>query len=210
MVANKNYHFDYKSFIAKHGGGTISKYRAGQTIYAQGDPADALFYIISGTVRIAVTSEFGKEALIALLGDHDFFGEGSLDGHLLRKSTLVAERDSKIARFDLTLVNRAFDTDAKFSRFLMLFIVGRSERLKEKLVDFIFHSSEKRLAQLLLTLANDPSETIPSNQNTLAMMIGTTRSRVNLFMNKFRKLGYIDYNGHVQVHPSLVNIVLEE
>jgi CRP/FNR family transcriptional regulator, cyclic AMP receptor protein len=206
-MPNKNHDFHPKSFIAKHGGGTISRYRAGQTVYAQGDSADALFYIIRGTVRIVITSEFGKEAVVALLGGCDFFGEGCLDKHPERRSTLVVERDSQIARFDLALVNRALRTDANFSRLLMFFMVGRSERLKERLVTFIHHSSEERLAQLLLTLASDLSGAIPSDQNTLAMMVGTTRGRVNLFMNKFRKLGYIDYDGDIQVHPSLANII---
>jgi CRP-like cAMP-binding protein len=122
----------------------------------------------------------------------------------------VAERDSKIARFDIALVNRAIETDAKFSRLLMFFIVGRSERLRERLVNFVLYSSEKRLARLLLTLANDVSGAIPSDQNTLAMMVGTTRPRINTFMNKFRKRGYVDYNGDIQVHATLANVISEE
>ena len=208
--------FDYRSFIIKHGGGAVSKYNEKQTIYAQGDIADALFYIISGTVKVTILSEYGKEAVIGILGAGDFFGEGCLDGQLLRNSTIAATGPCEIVRFDHAVVVRAMREDQEFANVFMRFILERNQKLQADLIDQLFNSSEKRLARILLTLANaglEPqSNTIAMavNQEMLASMVGTTRSRINQFMNKFRKLGYIDYNGHIKVNTSLLSLILQD
>jgi len=208
--------FDYRAFIAKHGQGTISKYEEGKTIYAQGDSADGLYYIISGSVKVVVNSEHGKVAMIAMLEVGDFFGEGCLDGHLMRSSTIVTATECEIARFNMAAVTRALKDDRDFSEIFLMFLLNRNEKLRLDLVAHLFNSSEKRLARILLTLAHGglPPKTefidVAINQETLAMMVGTTRPRINQFMNKFRKLGYIEYNGHIKIKNSLMNVILDD
>ncbi len=208
--------FDHRAFMAKYGGGSVSKYEDREIIYAQGDPSDALFYIISGTAKASFVSEFGKEAIIAILAAGDFFGEGCLDDNLRRNSTISATGECEIARFDRASVNRALATDLAFGESFLNFLMTKNAKLQADLVDQMFNSSEKRLARMLLTLANSELGnqsnyiTIPINQETLANMVGTTRSRINQFMNKFRKLGYIDYNGRIKVNNSLLNLILHD
>jgi CRP/FNR family transcriptional regulator, cyclic AMP receptor protein len=216
MAEDQEKHFDYRAFIAKHGGGAISKFSDKHTIYAQGDSADALFYIVSGSVKVTIFSEYGKEAVIGILAAGDFFGEGCLDGQLLRNSTIGATSASEIVRLDRSVVFRALHEDPAFAQFFMHFILERNQKLQADLIDQLFNSSEKRLARILLTLANTglgtQSNTISMaiSQEMVATMVGTTRSRINQFMNKFRKLGYIDYNGHIEVNNSLLNLILHD
>jgi CRP/FNR family cyclic AMP-dependent transcriptional regulator len=215
MAVHDSDHFDHKAFIAANGG-SILKYDEGKVVFAQGDPANALFYIIEGTLEVTVNSEFGKEGVIAVLKPGDFFGEGCLDGQLLQTSSIVATSKCEIARFDASTIKRVFGIDAAFARLFLVYILERNEALKATLVDHLFNSSEKRLARILLTLASielgSKSEYIimPVDQETLAKMVGTTRSRISTFMNKFRKMGYIEYNGKIKVHNSLLNVILRE
>jgi len=208
--------FDYRTFIAKYDGGAISKFSDGQIIFAQGDSIEALYYIVSGTVKVTVNSEFGKEAVIAILEAGDFFGEGCVDGHLLQGSTVTTTSACEIMRIERATVSRALSNDPTFANLFLSYVLGRNEKLKEDLVDQLFNSSEKRLARILLTLANSGLSaksnfiTIPINQEMLAHMVGTTRSRINQFMNKFRKMGYIDYNGSIKVNNSLLNLILHD
>jgi len=213
-VLNTKTSFDIRTFLAKHEGGTISKYHDHETVYAQGDPADAVFYIVSGAVKVTIVSEHGKEAIIAILGAGDFFGEGCLDGNLLRSLTITTTTACKIARFDRKAIMGALEDDPAFSHMFLSFVLDRNQKLQADLVDQLFNSSEKRLARILMTLASsgldDQSNMIiiPITQETLAHMVGTTRSRINQFMTRFRKLGYIEYNGKIRVHNSLLNIIL--
>jgi CRP/FNR family cyclic AMP-dependent transcriptional regulator len=215
MAEHKHDRFDYRAFIAKHGG-IASKFADHQIIFAQGDPADALFYVVNGSVKVTINSEFGKEAVIAILGSGDFFGEGCLDRHLPQNATIVTTSDCEIARFDRSVVNSALSDDHEFSKLFLGFLLDRNQKLTADLIDQLFNSSEKRLARILLTLANSELGaqsnfiTIPMNQELLAQMVGTTRSRINQFMNKFRKLGYINYNGKIEVHNSLLNLILHD
>ena len=207
--------FDYKAFGAKYSGVVISKSADRQIVFAQGDPANAIFYIISGSFKVTIISEHGKEAVIAMLGSGDFFGEGCLDGHLLQSSTIASTTAGEIVRFDRATILQALRDDRAFSNLFLRFILDRNQKLQADLVDQLFNSSEKRLARILMTLAtvglNDRSSviSIPITQETLANMVGTTRSRINQFMTKFRKLGYIDYDGQIRVHHSLLNIILD-
>jgi CRP/FNR family transcriptional regulator, cyclic AMP receptor protein len=195
-------------------GKRVVSYERKQVVFAQGDPADAVFYIQHGRVKLTVVSKQGKEAVVALLGPDEFFGEGCLAGQLLRMSTATATEDSTIFRLDKKVMVRLLHTDARFSGMFTTYLLSRNIRFEEDLVDQLFNSSEKRLARILLLLAHFGKEgkhepVIPKiSQETLAGMIGTTRSRVSHFMNKFRKLGFIDYNGGMLVHSSLLNIVL--
>ena len=215
MPNDKRAAFDYRGFIAKHGGATVVKFADEQTIYAQGDPSDALFYIVSGAVKVTVISEYGKEAVVGILRAGDFFGEGCLDGPPSRNSTIVATADSEIVRIDRAVAARELHDDAAFGEVFMSFLLQRNQKLQGDLLDQLFNSSEKRLARILLILANSEmgaqTTTIPMalSQETLATMVGTTRSRINQFMNKFRRLGYIDYNGKIEVRNSLVNLILD-
>jgi CRP-like cAMP-binding protein len=215
MTNEAHENFDHQEFITKHGG-AVSDYSDRQAVYMQGDPADALFYIVSGTAKVTILSEYGKEAVIALLGTGDFFGEGCVDGQLLRNSTIAATSKCEIARFDRAVINRALSQDSVFAGLFMHFILERNQKLQADLVDQLFNSSEKRLARILLTLANSGLGTqsnvitMAINQEMLATMVGTTRSRINQFMNKFRKLGYIEYNGKIKVNNSLLNLILHE
>jgi len=217
MRTHSTGNFDYKAFMAKYDDGTISKFEKAIAVYTQGDPAKSIFYIISGAVKVVVNSEQGKIAVIAMLEAGDFFGEGCLDGHLLEMSTIVTASKSEIIRFNLEVVLRALKEDHDFSKTFMMFLLSRNDKLRTDLVAHLFDSSEKRLARILLTLANTGLATesefidVPINQETLAMMVGTTRPRINSFMNKFRKFGYIDYSaGHIKVRSSLMNVILDD
>jgi CRP/FNR family cyclic AMP-dependent transcriptional regulator len=209
--------FDPQEFLSKANGGRgISDYRKDQIVFRQGDRADAVFYIQSGKVKKTVVSEQGKEAVVALLGSGDFFGEGCLAGEELRLSTVSALTKCVIARVSKADITRVIHTEPAFAELFIAHLLARNSRVEEDLVDQLFNSSEKRLARMLLLLANFGKEGRPEpiiakiSQETLAEMIGTTRSRVSFFMNKFRELGLIDYNGHIEVHSSLLNVVLRD
>ena len=209
--------FDPKVFLAKvNGGRSVSNYRKDQVVYTQGALADSVFYIQSGKVKKTVVSEQGKEAVVALLGADDFFGEGCLTGQPLRLSTASAMAQCVIVRIAKADVTRVIHEEPTFAELFIAHLLSRNSRVEADLVDQLFNSSEKRLARLLLLLANFGKEGQPMpviakiSQETLAEMIGTTRSRVSRFMNKFRQLGLIDYNGHIEVPRSLLNVVLRE
>jgi CRP/FNR family cyclic AMP-dependent transcriptional regulator len=209
--------FDPKAFLAKADGGrTISKYRKDQTVFSQGEAADAVFYIQQGKIKITVVSEQGKEAVVAILGTGDFFGEGCLTAQSLRMATVTAMMECEIMRLEKEAIIRVIHEEPTFAEMFMSHLLSRTIRVEADLVDQLFNSSEKRLARALLLLANFGKEGKPEaviakiSQETLAEMIGTTRSRVSSFMNKFRQLGFIDYNGHLEVHSSLLNVVLHD
>lgn len=209
--------FDPKAFLARVGsGGTVGTYTADQAVFSQGDPADAVFYIQKGKVKITVVSEQGKEAVVALLGPKDFFGESALAGQAKRISSAVAISDAVITRIEKATIIKLIHDEPAFAEAFIAHLLGRAVRVEADLIDQLFNSSEKRLARLLLLLAKFGKETDPEpmiakiSQETLAQMIGTTRARVSFFMNKFRRLGFISYNGHIEVHTSLLNAVLHD
>jgi len=209
--------FDPKAFLAKaNGGRTISKYRTNQIVFAQGDLADSVFYIHDGKVKVTVISEQGKEAVVAVLGADEFCGEGCLTGQPLRIATARAMTDCKIMRLEKAAMIRVLHDEPAFSEMFVSHLLTRTIRVEADLVDQLFNSSEKRLARALLLLANFGKEGRPEpiiakvSQETLAEMVGTTRSRVSHFMNKFRQLGFIDYNGSIEVHSSLLSVVLAD
>jgi CRP/FNR family transcriptional regulator, cyclic AMP receptor protein len=209
--------FTPKVFLAKVGTGKkISKYRKDQIIFAQGEIADAVFYIQEGKVKIVVISDQGKEAVVAILEPNQFFGEGCLNGQSIRIATATAMEDCLLTSITKTAMKAVLKNEPKFSEMFVTYLISRNSRVEEDLIDQLFNSSEKRLARLLLLLAHFGKEGRPQpidvnfDQGTLAEMIGTTRSRVSSFMNKFRKLGFISYNGKVEVHRSLLNAVLHE
>jgi CRP-like cAMP-binding protein len=209
--------FDPKSFLAKVGEGRSSgKYRNNQIIFSQGEPADAVFYVQKGKIKVTVISEQGKEAVVAILGANDFLGEGCLAGQPRRMATATAMTDSVAVRLEKAAIIRVIHDEPAFSEMFIAHLLARTIRVEEDLVDQLFNSSEKRLARLLLLLANFGKEGKPEpaiakiSQETLAEMIGTTRSRVSFFMNKFRKLGFIEYNGGMKIHSSLLNVVLHD
>ena len=209
--------FDAKVFLAKVGAGkAILEFRKNQNVFEQGDVADTVFYIQKGRVKLTVLSEQGKEAVVAILGPGQFFGEGCMNGHRLRMSTTTAMEDGVITSITKAAMIAALHDEPKFSELFMAHLLTRNSRIEEDLIDQLFNSSERRLARLLLLLANFGKEGSPQSinpnisQETLAEMIGTTRSRVSHFMNKFRKLGLISYNGHIEVHNSLLSAVLHE
>jgi CRP-like cAMP-binding protein len=209
--------FDPKVFLAKVNGGLgLRDYRKDQIVYRQGDPADAVFYIQSGKVKKTVVSEQGKEAVVAILDTGNFFGEGCLTGELLRLATVSTLMNCVIARISKADITRVIHEEPAFAELFIAHLLARNSRVEEDLVDQLFNSSEKRLARTLLLLANFGKEGRPEpiiakvSQETLAEMIGTTRSRVSFFMNKFRKLGLIDYNGSIEIHSSLLNVVLRD
>ena len=209
--------FDPKAFLSKvNGGRAISDYRQEKIVYRQGDPADSVFYIQSGKVKTTVVSEQGKEAVVAVLGIDDFFGEGCLAGQPLRLSTVSAMTQCVIVRIAKADITRVIHDEPAFAELFIAHLLARNSRVEEDLVDQLFNSSEKRLARILLLLANFGKEGRPEpiiakiSQETLAEMIGTTRARVSFFMNRFRKLGLIDYNGHIEIHSSLLNVVLHD
>jgi CRP-like cAMP-binding protein len=209
--------FDPNVFLAKVGKGrTLADYKKNQRVFSQGDPADAIFYIQNGKVKITVVSKQGKEAVVAILGANDFFGEGCLAGQPLRMASASAMAESSILRLEKPGVVRVLHHEPAFSEMFLRYLLSRNIRIEEDLVDLLFNSSEKRLARVLLLLANfgkegKPELVIPKiSQETLAEIVGTTRSRVSFFMNRFRKLGFIEYNGRLEIHSSLLNVVLHD
>lgn len=214
-VAKNRRNFDPLTFLATIGSGrkTLAVPKE-QTIFAQGDGADAVFYIQKGKVKLTVVSKVGKEATIGILSAGSFFGEGALAGQVLRMGSAAALTDCELMRVDKRAMMDALHREHSFSDMFMAYLLGRNIRYEEDLVDQLFNSSEKRLARVLLLLAQYGKEGVPEavvpriSQETLAGMVGTTRSRVSFFMNRFRKLGFIHYNGGLQVHSSLLNVVL--
>jgi CRP/FNR family cyclic AMP-dependent transcriptional regulator len=209
--------FDPKYFLAKVGEGrSIGRYRKDQIVFSQGDPADAVFYVQKGKVKVTVVSEQGKEAVVAVLGAGDFLGEGCLAGQPRRIATVVTMNESTIMRLEKAAIIGMIHDEPAFSEMFIAHLLARTIRVEADLIDQLFNSSEKRLARLLLLLANFGKEAKPEpmiakiSQQTLAEMIGTTRSRVSFFMNKFRKLGFIEYNGGIKVHSSLLNVILHD
>ena len=207
--------FDPKEFLAKVGEGkTILEYRKDQIVFAQGDSADTVFYIQKGRVKVVVISDQGKEAVVGILEPGQFFGEGCMNGHSLRIATTTTMGECLVTAITKTAMLAALHDQPKFSELFMAYLLTRNSRIEEDLIDQLFNSSEKRLARLLLLLANFGKEGSPQpispniSQETLAEMIGTTRSRVSFFMNKFRKLGFISYNGKIEVNSSLLTAVL--
>ena len=215
--AKKTRSFDADVFLRTiNGGRAIANYRKNQTVFSQGDTADAVFYIQEGRVKVCIISEAGKEAVVALHTKGDFFGEGCLIGQPLRLATVVAMTDCVITRIDKATMVRVLREEPKFSDLFLAYMLVRNARVEADLVDQLFNSSEKRLARVLLLMANVGKEAKPEpalakiSQETLAEIVGTTRARVSTFMNKFRRLGFIEYNGDLQVHPSLLNVVLHD
>ena len=209
--------FDPKAFLTRASGRrAVATYAANQNIYRQGDPADSVFYIQTGKVKVTVTSEQGKEAIVAFLKDDEFFGEACANGETLRSTTATTLTECTITRIPKAGIRRLIRADPDFAEFFISHLLVRGVHIQEDLVDRLFSSSEKRLARALLRLANFGDEGEPEsllakiNQEELAEFVGTTRSRVSFFMNKFRRLGLIDYNGRIQVRPSLLKSVLNE
>jgi CRP/FNR family cyclic AMP-dependent transcriptional regulator len=209
--------FDPATFLATTAKGrAVSTHRKGKILFAQGEAADAVFYLKKGKVKVTVLSKQGKEAVVALLSADEFFGEGCLIGQPRRLATATAMTDCVTMRVETMEMQRALDRQPSFSRMFVSHILTRGARVEEDLVDQLFNSTEKRLARLLLLLANFGNEGRPEpvvakiSQEILADMIGTTRSRVSHFMNKFRKAGFISYNGHLEVHSSLLGVVLSD
>ena len=214
---SKKVAFDPIEFLATvNGGRTKPTYRKGSVIFSQGEPADSVFYILKGRVKIAVTSEQGKEAVVAILGAGAFLGEGCLIAQPVRLATATAMTDSVVTRVQKAAMIRTLHEEPSFAELFTTHLLTRSSRVEEDLVDQLFNSSEKRLARTLLLLANFGKDGRPEpivtrmSQETLAEMVGTTRPRISFFMNKFRKLGFIDYNGDLKVHSSLLNVVLHD
>jgi CRP/FNR family cyclic AMP-dependent transcriptional regulator len=210
-------HFNEQNFLQKiKGGKKIGKYTHKKAIFCQGDEADSIYYIEKGKVKVGVVSKRGKEAVVAILGPGDFIGEGCLAGQKLRMTTALPLTDCTIVRIEKAATIQALRDDPGFSEIFLAYLLIRNIRAQEDLVDQLFNSSEKRLARVLLLLANYGQEGKPDlviekiSQETLAEMIGTTRSRVSHFMNKFRKLGFIKYNGGLEVHSSLLSVVLHD
>jgi CRP/FNR family transcriptional regulator, cyclic AMP receptor protein len=219
VAAKKLIKFDPKTFLSTiNGGRKIEAFAKKQTIFVQGDSSDAVFYLKEGKVRLTVVSEVGKEATIGILNEGDFFGEGCLTGQPLRLCSVTAVTDCSVMKIDKKSMIEVLHREHAFSDLFVAYLLARNIRYEEDLVDQLFNSSEKRLARVLLLLAHfgkegKPETVIPKmSQETLAEMIGTTRSRVSFFMNRFRKLGFIDYDGGsgLQVHSSLLNIVLHD
>ncbi len=209
-------HFDVNAFLATvEGGRTVSKYFENQTVFSQGDQADSVFYVQEGKIKVTVLSEQGKEAVVAIHGKGDFFGEGCLTGQPRRLATASAMTESSIMRLEKATMVRMIHDEPTFSEIFMTYILSRNVRVEADLVDQLFNSSEKRLARALLLMANygkdgqQPVAVIPKiSQETIAEIVGTTRSRINVFMNKFRDLGFIEYNGNIKIHSSLLNVLL--
>ena len=218
MESRKEPSFDPQIFLAKVGKGrTIIEYRKNHTILTQGEVADALYYIQDGKIKISVVSQQGKEAIIGMLGPADFFGEGCVAGQRIRTTTATVLADCVIVRIEKDAAIQVIHDEPEFSALFLAYILSRNFRIEADLVDQLFNSSEKRLARVLLLLANFGQEgatekLIPKiSQETLAELIGTTRPRVNLFMNKFQKLGFINYDDDgLEVHSSLLNVILHD
>ncbi|MCA9420268.1 MAG: Crp/Fnr family transcriptional regulator [Nitrospira sp.] len=217
MKAKPASSFDPQAFFAKIGTGTTSlTCPKNRIIFAQGDQADAVYYIQSGRAKLSVVSKQGKEAVVAIVEQGDFLGEVCLAGHRVYMATATALEDARLFHFDKQTMQRLLRDEPTFSTYFMEYLLTRNTRIQEDLVDQLFNSAEKRLARVLLLLAHYGKEGQPEtvvakiSQETLAEMIGTTRSRVSFFLNKFRKLGFIDYNGGLRVHSSLLNVVLHD
>ena len=219
MSAKKKRDFDLKKFLATIGEGRkVVAFPKKQTIFTQGDAADSVFYIQAGKVRLTVLSEIGKEATLGILSEGEFFGEGGLAGQPLRMGSATAMTDCELLQIDKKAMMLALHREHTFSDLFVAYLLSRNIRYEEDLVDQLFNSSEKRLARILLLLAHFGKEGVPQtaipkmSQETLAEMIGTTRSRVSFFMNRFRKLGFITYEAGsgLQVHSSLLNVVLHD
>jgi CRP-like cAMP-binding protein len=217
MTPKEKIAFDPKLFLAKVGTGrTIREYDKKQVVFSQSDSAEAIFYIQKGKVKLTVVSDNGKEAVIAILGAGDFLGEACLAGRAMYLGTAIAMSECSIVRLEKASMIRVLHQEPAFSEMFVSYLLSRNVRIEEDLVDQLFNSSEKRLARVLLLLAHFGKEGKPEpviakiSQETLAEMIGTTRSRVSFFMNKFRKMGFIEYNGGLHVHSSLLNIVLHD
>jgi len=217
VAIKKKREFDPDTFLATIGEGRkILAVPKKKLIFAQGDGADAVFYVQKGKVRLTVVSKTGKEATIGIVSEGNFFGEGSLAGQVLRMGSAAAMTDCDLLRVDKKAMMEALHRERAFSDMFVAYLLARNIRYEEDLVDQLFNSSEKRLARVLLLLAHFGKEGIPEtvipkiSQETLAEMVGTTRSRVSFFMNRFRKLGFIHYNGGLQVHSSLLNVVLHD
>ena len=216
MAQKKDAPLDLRMYLAKARGGTTQDYRKKTPVFSQGSPADAVFYIEKGKVKLTVFSTRGKEAVVAILGSGDFFGEGSLAGQPLRMATATSVIECSILRAQKETMTRMLHNEPALSELFMSYLLSRNVRIEEDLVDQLFNSSEKQLARILLLLTRFGKDgqhepVVPRiSQETLAEMVGTTRSRVSFFMNKFRKLGFIEYNGRLHVHSSLLNIVLHD
>jgi CRP/FNR family cyclic AMP-dependent transcriptional regulator len=209
--------FNPQTFLAKVGTGrTLANYQAGEAVFSQGDPADSIFYIRKGKIKLTVVSRQGKEAIVAMLGAGDFFGEGCLAGQTRRMANCTTMSPCSLARLRKVAAIRVLHDEPVFAQLFLQHLLARSIRIEEDLVDQLFNSSEKRLARVLLLLANFGKEGAPQtaiakiSQEALSGIVGTTRSRISFFMNKFRKLGFIDYNGHLEVHSSLLSVVLHD
>ncbi|MDQ6735223.1 MAG: Crp/Fnr family transcriptional regulator [Nitrospirota bacterium] len=209
--------FNPKVFLAKVGGGkTIVKHEKNHIIFSQGDASDAVFYVQAGKVKLTVVSQQGKEAVVAILDPASFFGEACLAGETLRMATATSFEEASILRIEKQAMIDVLHTEPAFSELFLGYLLSRNIRIQEDLVDQLFNSSEKRLARILLLLAHFGKDKQPEtaiakvSQETLAEMVGTTRSRVSFFLNKFRKLGMIEYNGRLRVHSSLLNVVLHD
>jgi CRP/FNR family cyclic AMP-dependent transcriptional regulator len=209
--------FDVKLFLDSAGlGRRVGKFQERETVFAQGDPASSVIYIQEGGIKLTVVNESGKEAVVAILGPDDFFGEGCLAGQSICMATATAMAPTTVLFIDKNEMSRVLHGEHEFSDRFIAYMLGRNIRVEEDLIDQLFNSSEKRLARTLLLLArfgsqNHPEKVIPKvSQEMLAEMIGTTRSRVNMFMNKFRKLGFIRYNGEIHVNNSLLSVVLHD
>jgi CRP/FNR family cyclic AMP-dependent transcriptional regulator len=217
MAAKVKLTFDVEALLAAVGQGSATRdYPKAEPVFSQGDRADAVFFLQHGKVKLSVLSRQGKQAVVALLGPGDFFGEGSLAGQPLRMATATAVTDASIVRVPKATMIRVLHRDAAFAGVFTTYLLSRNIRMEEDLVDQLFNSSEKRLARILLLLANfgkegRPEPVVPKiSQETLAEMVGTTRSRISHFMNKFRKLGFVEYNGRLEVHSSLLHVVLHD
>jgi CRP/FNR family transcriptional regulator, cyclic AMP receptor protein len=217
MVQGKKGATDPEAIIARlNGGKSEAGYQKDETVYSQGEAADSVFYIQSGKVKVTVVSEEGKEAVVAILLHGSFCGEECLTGHKLRMSTVKALTECRLVRMAKATTMRALHDDPQFAQLFTTYLMERNIRVQEDLVDQLLNSTEKRLARLLLILANYGKEERPDpivpkiNQETLAEMIGTSRTHVNFFMNKFRQLGFIEYNGDIKVNRSLLNMLLHE
>jgi CRP/FNR family cyclic AMP-dependent transcriptional regulator len=216
-MAKRQNLFDAEAFLAKVGPGKIiTQYRKKQVIFPQGDSADAVFYIQKGRVKLTVVSKQGREAVVGILAARNFFGEGCLSGQPVRMASATAMTDCSIVRLEKREIVRLLHSEPNFSALFLAYVLSRNIRIEEDLVDQLFNSSEKRLARILLLLANfgkegKPEPILPKiSQETLAEIVGTTRPRVSFFMNKFRKLGFISYNGGLEVHSSLLNVILHD
>ena len=214
---SKALNFDVKSFLSFVGTGrSLMKCPPKKVVFRQGDPADAVFYIQGGKIQIGVVSEHGRKAIIAILGAGNFFGEGCLSGQPLHMASAIALTESFVARIDKQTMIRALRDESALSRAFLIFLLARNIQFEADLVDQLFNSNERRLARVLLSLANFSKKgklktVIPRiSQEVLAAKVGTTRSRINFFMNKFRKLGFIEYSGGLRVHSRLLNVIVRD